>query len=811
MKAPIGWMRDFTQIPEGAHAFAEAMTLSGSKVEGLAVSGEGISGVVTAKVLVVARHPDADRLSVCTVDTGGAHGTLTIVTAATNVTVGRVIPVAVDGATLADGKTIRRGKLRGVDSEGMMCSFQELGFTRADYPEAAEDGIWLLDDATPVGVDVKSLLGLGETTVDFEITSNRPDCLSIEGLAREAAVTLGVPFSPSVPIVREDGLEETRSAASVTIEAPDLCMRYCARVLRDVKIGPSPDWMRRRLREAGVRPLSNIVDITNYVMLELGQPLHAFDLDRLVDHRIIVRRAQDREPMKTLDGTAHTLDSSMLVIADPGGPVALAGVMGGEHSEISSATTSILLESAVFHGICTRLTAKTLGFRTESSSRFEKGLDVYNAPRALDRAAELVELLGCGTVSRGIIDEFPTVPAPVRVRFRPDRINAFLGTEISRGEMARILGDIGCTLAPDTDGKGTDIEPPTWRADLESEADIAEEIARFHGYNLIPPSLRSGGESSLGGRTPDQRVVEAVKDAMVASGFFETYTYSFGSPKQYDRMRLPEGHADRECVRILNPLGEDFGVMRTTMVDSLLQVAALNAGRSNPELRIFEVSRIYRPSKTSLDGLPDEIPQLSAAIYLAGKDNSTPSTFLELKGALEEMALHLGIQTLAFEPLTGHPSLHPGRSATVLVGGKACGFLGTVHPEVAATYEVPESTVLASVRIDALIGAASARRIARPMPRFPAISRDIALLADVLVPVGRLETLIRVSAGPLLESVALFDVYQGAQVKTGLKSVAFGLVFRSPERTLKEEEVSEAMAAVLSTLAKETGAELRPA
>jgi phenylalanyl-tRNA synthetase beta chain len=811
MKAPIGWMRDFTNIPEGAHAFAEAMTLSGSKVEGIAVTGEGISGVVTARVVAVARHPDADRLSVCTVDAGGAHGALTIVTAATNVTAGRVIPVALDGATLADGKRIHRGKLRGIDSEGMMCSFQELGFTRSDYPEAAEDGIWLLDDATPVGIDVKSLLGLGESIVDFEITSNRPDCLCIEGLAREAAVTIGAPFSPCVPSVREDGPEQVRSIASVTIEAPDLCMRYCARVLRDVKIGPSPDWMRRRLREAGIRPISNIVDITNYVMLELGQPMHAFDLDRLVDHRIIVRRARDGEPMTTLDGAAHALDSSMLVIADPGGPVALAGVMGGEHSEISSATTSILLESAVFHGIRTRLTAKALGFRTESSARFEKGLDVYNAPRALDRAAELVELLGCGTVCRGILDEFPTVPDPVRVHFRPDRINAFLGTEISRGEMARILGAIGCALSPSSDGKGTDIEPPTWRADLESEADLAEEIARFHGYNLIPPSLRSGGESSLGGHTPDQRVVEAVKDAMVASGFFETYTYSFGSPKQFDRMALPEGHADRDCVRILNPLGEDFGVMRTTMVDSLLQVAALNAGRSNPELRIFEVSRIYRPSKTSLDGLPDEIPQLSAAIYLAGKDNTSSSTFLELKGALEETALHLGIQTLAFEPLTDHPSLHPGRSATVRIGGMACGFLGTVHPEVAATYEVPESTVLASIRIDALIGAASARRTAKPMPRFPSVSRDIALLAEVDVPVGRLESLIRDSAGPLLESVALFDVYQGAQVKPGCKSVAFGLVFRAPDRTLKEEEVSEAVAAVLSQLEKETGAELRPA
>ncbi len=811
MKAPIGWMRDFTEIPEGAHAFAEAMTMSGSKVEGLAVSGESLSGIVTAKVLTVGRHPDADRLSVCTVDAGDVHGVLTLVTGATNVTVGRVIPVAVDGATLAEGKTIRKGKLRGIDSEGMMCSFQELGFTRADYPDAAADGIWLLDDATPVGVDVKVLLGLGETTVDFEITSNRPDCLSIEGLAREAAVTLGAPFRPRMPAVLEQGSEQSRSVASVTIEAPDLCMRYCARVVRDVKIGPSPDWMRRRLRESGIRPISNIVDITNYVMLELGQPMHAFDLDRIAEHRILVRRARDGESMKTLDGAAHALDASMLVIADPNGPVALAGVMGGEHSEISPDTTTILLESAVFHGIQTRLTAKSLGFRTESSARFEKGLDVYNAPRALDRAAELIEELGCGTPCKGSIDVFPTVPVQVRILFRPARINAFLGTDISREEMTRILRDIGCELLPSLDEKGTDIIPPTWRADLESEADISEEIARFHGYNLIPPSLRSGGESSLGGRTQEQLVVESVKDAMVASGFFETYTYSFGSPKQFDRMGVPDGHADRDCVRILNPLGEDFGVMRTTMVDSLLQVAALNAGRSNPELRIFEVSRIYRPLMTSPDGLPDEIPMLSAAVYAAGTDNSTASTFLELKGALEETALHLGIRTLAFETLTDHPSLHPGRSATVTVEGKSCGFLGTVHPEVAARYEVPESTVLSSIRMDALIAASSPRRTARPMPRFPAVSRDIALLVGIDVPVGRLEAVIRSSAGPLLESVSLFDVYQGPQVKSGLKSVAFGLVYRASDRTLKEEEVFATMSAVLSALAKEEGAELRPA
>ena len=809
MKAPMGWMRDFTAIPEDPHGFAEAMTMSGSKVEAIAVSGEGISGVVAGRVLSIARHPDADRLSVCQVDAGPDHGTLQIVTGATNVVAGRVVPVATDGATLAGGTRIRKGRLRGIESAGMLCSYQELGLTKQDVPEAAEDGIWLLPDATPRGSDLNKILGLGETTIDFEITSNRPDCLSIEGLAREAAITFGQPFRPCIPVVKENGDEDSRSTASVTIEAPDLCMRYCARVVKGVHVGPSPDWMRRRLRDAGIRPISNIVDITNYVMLELGQPMHAFDLDRIADHSIIVRRAKDGEPMRTLDGGEHRLDSSMLVIADPEGPVAVAGVMGGEHSEIADTTSTILLESATFHGIRTRLTAKALGIRTESSARFEKGLDVYNAPRALDRAAELIGLLGCGTVCRGVIDVFPTVPAPVRIPFRPARIDSFLGTSIGKEKMEHILLAVGCRLVPALQNPGTDIVPPTWRADLEGEADLAEEIARFHGYNNIPPSLPAGGQV-VGGRTREQRIVEAVKDAMVASGYFEAYTYSFGSPRMFDRMRLPEGHADRNAVRILNPLGEDFGVMRTTMVDSLMQVASLNASRSVTELRVFEVSRIYRPRTPSPDDLPDEIPMLSVAAYHEGRKSASSTTFLEVKGTLEEVALHLGVHSLAFETMNDHPSLHPGQSARVLVAGKAAGFLGTIHPDLAATYETPASTVLMSVRMDLLAAASDARRTVRPLPRFPAVSRDIAVLVAADVPAGTLERVIRTAGGVLLESVTLFDVYQGSQVRNGLKSVAFGLVFRSPDRTLKEEEVSGCIECILTALSKDTGAELRP-
>ncbi len=806
----MGWLRDFTEIPEDAHAFAEAMTMSGSKVEGLAVSGEGISGVATGRVVSVAKHPGADRLSVCTVDCG-PHGTLQVVTGASNVAAGAVVPVALDGATLADGKEIRKGTLRGVASDGMLCSIQELGFTRMEFPEAAEDGIWLLPAETPAGADLREVLGLGETTVDFEITSNRPDCLSVEGLGREAAATFGRPFRPCAPQVREEDPATTASLAAVRIDAPDLCFRYCARVVRNVKVGPSPEWMRRRLRDAGVRPISNIVDITNYVMLELGQPMHAFDLSFLHDRSVIVRRAAEGERMRTLDGTDRALDPSMLVIADPAGPVALAGVMGGEHSEISDATTEILLESAVFHGIRTRLTAKAVGLRTESSARFEKGLDVENAPRALDRAAELIERLGCGTVCRGRIDVFPTKPAPVRIPFRPARIAAFLGTEIPAAEMERILAAVGCRLERGAPGDGPEgaVVPPSYRADLESEADLAEEVARFYGYNRIPASLRSGESTTIGGRTYAQRVVESVKDAMVAAGFYETYTYSFGSPKQFDRMRLPEGHPLRDAVRLLNPLGEDFGVMRTTTVDGLLGVAALNASRGNAALRIFEVSRVYRPAARA-DGLPDEIAMLSAALYDEAADPASPDPFLRMKGALEETALRLGIPSLSFEPLEDHPTLHPGRAATVRIGGKEAGFLGTVHPDVAAAYEAPASTVLMSVRMDALEAASTERRAAKALPRFPAVSRDIAVLVRADIPAGRLEAAIRDAAGPLLESAALFDVYQGPQVREGFKSAAFGLVFRSAGRTLREEEVQAAVAAVLAALERGFGAELRP-
>ena len=807
MKAPVEWLKDFTDIRVPIHDFCEMITVSGSKVEGVITSGEDISGVYTGRILSFEPHPDSDHLNICQVDMGKEElgGILRIVCGAPNVVSGMVCPVAVIGAKLPGGMTIKKGKIRGIESSGMCCSVQELGFAASDLEGAVEDGIWHMPEDTPLGMDIKDYLGLGSSTIDFEITSNRPDCFSIEGLGREAAITLDMPFAPKMPVVKEESEHFSSDFAKIDITAPDLCYRYCSRIVEDVVVGPSPRWMQKRLEDAGMRPINNIVDITNYVCLELGQPMHAFDLEYLSGRHVIVRKALENESVRTLDGTDRVLSSDTLVIADEDKVCAIAGVMGGENSEITMSTRTLLFESATFDAVSVRRTAVKNGLRTEASSRYEKGLDPENALRSLDRACELVELLGCGKVMKGVIDLYPTHRQPVHIPFNPDQINAFLGTDIDESFMLSILDKLGCTVH-NLDGI-TVCTPPSFRPDLMCDADISEEIARFYGYNRIEPTLLSGKETTLGGRTEAQLAVEKMKDVMVAQGFFEAITYSFESPKDLDKLMLAADDRLRKEVVISNPLGEDYSVMRTSMVPSMLRVAATNSSRSVKKASVFEIAYIYLPGDDT-NVLPEERRILSAFSFDTDAKDDTLA-FYRMKGAVTELCTNLGIRNVSFEPLPDITYLHPGRSASVIVNGKTCGQIGYVHPDAADNFEAPESTVLLLLEVEHLIKASTAKRVYKPLPKFPGITRDLAIILDQAIPAGSIEKIFRKKGGKYLESFVLFDVYTGKQVGDSRKSVAYSLVFRSAERTLTDADIQEAFTGILAALEKELGAQLR--
>lgn len=801
MKVSIEWLNEYTPVTMPAKALCDGLTLSGSKVESCDVLGEDIQKVVTGRITSIEKHPDADKLVICQVDTGDRQ--LQIVTGATNVHSGDVVPVALDGATLPGGVTIRKGLLRGQQSDGMLCSVAELGCTIADFPEAAADGIFVLPAETPIGQNVVEYLHMNDTVIDFEITSNRVDCFAVEGLARETAVTFDQPFSPARPQVKAACSEQSAALASVTIDAPDLCYRYCGRVVKNVKVAPSPAWLRRRLRCAGVRPINNIVDITNYVMLELGQPMHAFDLDQVAGRQIIVRRAAEGEKMRTLDSVDRQLENSMLVIADRDRAVALAGVMGAENSEITAQTTTILFESATFNPQSVRQAAKKVGLRSESSSRFEKGLDVYNTDRALDRACELIELLGAGDVCQGMIDAWPVHPEPLVLTYSPASINAFLGTDISADWMAEKLDKLG--IAVQKQGDSYQAVIPSYRPDLTSEADLSEEIARIYGYNKIQPSLLSGKQTTLGGRSPNQKILEKIKDLMIGQGFYEACTYSFESPRQMDKLLVPADHLLRAAVQIQNPLGEDYSVMRTSMLPSLLEVAATNWNRSVESARIFEIAFVYQPKALPLTELPVESRHLTAFLY----NNISNDTFFQMKGVVEELLTHLGLQAVEFKALTDCPWLHPGQSAVLSLDGQVIGSLGVVHPDAAANFGASPSTVVLDLELTPVLAVATEKRKYKQLPRFPAVTRDLALLVDVKIPAADLNTAITAAAGSFLEQIKVFDVYQGPQVPAGQKSIAYNLVFRSAERTLNDDDIQPVMQKILQRLKDSCQAILR--
>ncbi|HOA97333.1 MAG TPA: phenylalanine--tRNA ligase subunit beta [Acetivibrio saccincola] len=795
MKAPISWLKDYVDIDIETREFANKMTMSGSKVEGIEVQGEEINKVVVGKILSIEKHPDADKLQVCKVDVG--NEVIQVVTGADNVKEQDLIPVALSGATLSGGIKISKGKLRGVVSEGMMCSIEELGFTKEDYPDAPENGIYIIKQDYPLGTDIKEVLGLNDTILEFEITSNRPDCMSIIGLAREAAATLGKEFRKPEIKLEEKG-DEANKYATVEIKDPDLCPRYIARIVKDVKIEPSPKWMRDRLKAAGVRPINNIVDITNYVMLEYGQPMHAFDLSYLKGQKIIVRRARDGEEITTLDDVERKLDSSMLVIADENKAVAVAGVMGAENSEIREDTRTILFESANFEGSSVRTTAKKLGLRTEASARFEKGLDVQNTLLAINRAAQLVEELNAGVVCKGIIDCYEKKQKERVLKFSPENINKLLGTNIPTEEMIKILK----SLEFEVDEENLTVKVPSFRQDVEREADLAEEVARFYGYNNIEPTLLSGKSSTLGKKTFKQKVEDIIIDTMISCGLFEIYTYSFTSPKVFNKLKLPEESQLRNTIVIQNPLGEDFSIMRTTTIPEMLQVISTNYNRRVEEGAFFEKSFVYIPKGQPVEELPEEKPVLTLGMY-------GEADFYTLKGVVEELFSVLGITQYDFAPEKENPVFHPGRAAVVKINGEYAGTIGEIHPDVVEEFECPQRTYIGVIEIDKLVENAFLKPEYKPLPKYPAVTRDISMLVKDEVLVKEIEDILKQRGGKILESIELFDVYKGEQVPEGMKSVAYSLTFRAADRTLTDEDVNKTMKKILDGLKKNINAELR--
>lgn len=808
MKAPVIWLNDFTDIDVSAKELADKMTLTGSKVE--EVIDYKLSGVYAAKIVSVAEHPDSDHLHILKVDFGTdelGHD-VQIVCGAPNVYEGMLCPVAAVGAVLPE-ITIKKGKIRGVESFGMCCSGEELGPIANGRPGADEYGLWdlgKLPDPPALGTDLRDYLKVDSLiTIDYEITSNRPDCFSIEGLGREAAVSLGKPFRPIAPKLKLEGSLNTEEVAKVEILAPDLCNRYCSRTVEDVKIGPSPDWMVEKLVAAGMRSINNIVDITNYVCLELGQPMHAFDLDYLKNNHIIVRTAKEGEKTVTLDGNEHILDTDTLVIADEEKVCAIAGVMGGENSEVLDTTKSILFESATFNAVSVRKTAIRNGLRTEASSRYEKGLDPENAIRALDRACELVEILGCGKVSKGLIDVYPTKRPSKHIEFRPDWINNFIGINASEEFMRKTLKDLGCEFVNE-DGKEM-IVPPTFRPDLEGEADISEEIARFYGYNNIEPTLLSGKETTLGGRTREQNLAEKIRNTLVSCGFYEAITYSFESPSDLDLLKIPEDSDLRKQVKISNPLGDDSSVMRSTMLPSMLRIAARNSNRGVPSAKVFELAYVYIPDEDpSL--LPEERPTVSGFFYDNTVSDST-SIFYHVRGILEELGKVLDIKSLSFEPLKDNPSFHPGRTAKILVNNRECGVIGVIHPEVADGFDAPEKACFFEFEANAFINAAKTERVYKQIPKFPGISRDIAIVVNKDTAVGDILRTCKSAGGKLLKEVEFFDVYEDSKLGDNKKSVAISLIFRDDGKTLADTDIKSPYDSIIAKLEKTYDAHLR--
>ena len=791
MNLSMRWLKDYVDIGNvSMRDFSEAMSMSGSKVEGWETEFDGVKNVVVGKILKIEPHPDSDHLLICQLDVGQEEP-VQIVTGASNVHVGDMVPAALHKSLLPNGVKITKGKLRGVPSNGMMCSIAELNLTQGDFPYAIEDGIFLIEEDCKPGQDIASAIGCNDTCVEFEITPNRPDCLSVIGLAREAAVTFDKPLNLPAPQVKGCG-GDVNEYLSVEVQNTELCPRYTAKVVKNVKIGTSPRWMRERLRASGVRPINNIVDITNFVMLEYGQPMHAFDIEYVKDHKIVVRNAHTGETIKTLDGVERPLTEDMLVIADSEKASAVAGVMGGEYSGINENTHTVVFESANFKGSSVRVTAKKLGMRTESSGRFEKGLDAQNCLPAIMRACELVEKLGAGEIVDGVIDVDNTGYKPTEIELNPAWINKFLGTEICEDRMRKILTDLHFEL------DGNKITVPSYRSDVEHKADVAEEIARIYGYNNIPTTTAKG--SPQGGYSEYQSFERKVNQNMISQGLYEIMTYSFVSPKQYDKIRLPENDPKRASVVIRNPLGEDTSIMRTNAIPSMMDILSKNYNNRNGAVSLYEIGNEYLPVVD--DPLPDEVPNLVMGMYGENKD------FFTLKGAVENLLDMISICDYDVTACKDDPTFHPGRCAVLSKDGEEFGIIGEIHPIVCGNYDIGTRVYVGKLNMRKLFALSNNDKTYVPLPKFPASTRDIALLCDDSLPVLTMEKAIKNAAEKILEKVELFDVYKGSQIEAGKKSVAFNITMRAADRTLTDEEVNSAMAKIVKAM-EELGAQVR--
>ena len=805
MNTSLSWIKAYVpDLDVTAREYTDAMTLSGTKVEGYEELDADLSKIVVGQIDKIEKHPDADKLIICQVNIGSES--VQIVTGANNVHEGDKVPVVLDGGRVAGGHEpgsrvaggikIKKGKLRGIESCGMMCSIEELGSDRDMYPEAPEEGIYIFKDDVEVGSSAIEALGLNDVVFEYEVTSNRVDCFSVIGIAREAAATFGKEFHP--PVVTATGNnEDVNDYIKVSVKDSELCPRYCARVVKNIKIGPSPKWMQRRLASVGIRPINNLVDITNYVMEEYGQPMHAYDLDTIADREIIVRTAAKGEKFTTLDGQEREMDDTVLMISDGKKSIGIAGIMGGENSMITDDVKTMLFEAACFDGTNIRKSSKKVGLRTDASGKFEKGLDPNNAQAAIDRACQLVEELGAGEVVGGMVDVYGKKKEPVRVLFDADAINNLLGTDISKEEMIGYFEKIGLAY----DEGSNEVIAPTFRHDLFRVADLAEEVARFYGYDNISTTLPRG-EATTGKLSFKLRVEEVARDIAEFCGFSQGMTYSFESPKVFDKLMIPEDSLLRQTVEIINPLGEDYSIMRTTSLNGMLMSLATNYNRRNKDVRLYELGNVYLPKALPLIELPEERMQFTLGMYGDGD-------FFSMKGVIEEFFDKVGMHGKeTYDPQAGKPYLHPGRQANVIYDGTVVGYLGEVHPDVADTYGIGTKAYIAVIDMPEIVKRATFDRKYTGIAKFPAVNRDISMVMPKEILAGQVEEVIEKKGGAYLESYALFDLYEGAQIKEGHKSVAYSIVFRAKDKTLEDAEVTEAMGRILKEL-EGMGIELR--
>lgn len=804
MNSTLSWIKAYVpDLDVTAQEYTDAMTLCGTKVEGYVALDEDLDKIVIGQIERIDPHPDADKLIVCQVNVG--QETVQIVTGAPNVKEGDKVPVVLDGGKVAgnhDGKmtkggiVIKKGKLRGVESCGMMCSIEELGSSREMYPEAPELGIYIFPEDAEVGADAIEALGLRDVNFEYEITSNRVDCYSVIGIAREAAATFRKEFHP--PVVTKTGnSEDVHDYIKVTVEDTELCPRYCARVVKNIKIAPSPKWMQRRLAANGIRPINNIVDITNYIMEEYGQPMHAYDYDTIAGHEIIVRRAAEGETFVTLDGQERKLDDRVLMICDGEKAVGIAGIMGGENSMITDDVKTMLFEAACFDGTNIRLSAKRVGLRTDASGKFEKGLDPNNAQEAIDRACQLIEELGAGEVVGGMVDVYPVKKEPVHIPFEPEKINALLGTEISEEDMLSYFKLVDLEY----DAQAREVIAPTFRQDLFRMADLAEEVARFYGYDNIPTTLPRG-EATTGKLSFKGRIESVARDIAEFCGFSQGMMYSFESPKVFDKLLLPADAPERRAIQISNPLGEDFSIMRTISLGGMLTSLAFNYNHRNKNVRLYELGNIYIPRELPLTELPDERMQFTLGMYGDGD-------FYTMKGVVEEFLEKIGMGgRVNYDPASGKPFLHPGRQANVVYNKNVIGYLGEIHPQVADNYEIGEKVYVAVLDMPVILEMATFDRKYTGIARFPAVTRDISMVVPKHILAGQIESMLIQRGGKNLESCRLFDIYEGVQIKSGYKSMTYSVVFRAKDRTLEEADITSAMKKIWNGL-ESMGIEIR--